>query len=1460
MTGDTLTSSDATAAAMDRRILEQLLMMMMVHSLLQKEDDDDDGDALKKMAMECMAANKREQSAVSMAQLLVVAERMLDAQLLRLLAGGLEGREVLSSDAASDQQLMDADAAAAKKKRAAAKAAKKKRNKRNKAAAKPKKTKLVSWLGGGILPLIMMAAFGSITTLIAFSLIHQSDGSSEGEDPPTLPPSASTSLGQRDIQSIISPLPVPVVLAVKSPIFSPSDSDVSNPSMKSDDRVVSTCLDTPNWKDKDGYGCDHYEDMYESGCSGTEKWVGNMGLAIDHCCFCGGGSHTLPLTTSSSSICTEDTQGWYDQRGFDCVWYEVMDGPGCPKYGDQIAQESSTVKGTAYDHCCYCKNAVVASNVSPAAVASSSSETCVDTPEWTNVIGIGCKDYPENDFPGCPIYGTSYTGVMGSAAENCCYCKDPTCDDFNQFCEGFSGVLDYGEIGELCEKAASCSCKTDPFNIITRDVEVAYSKETFGLYNDCKCNYWLSLCEDREIGEACDYASEYCCGDKSVVFNDDGSQDFFFVNSPQCYCDFSKYVENEFGHKMSSKAIIDDYEYSNPCWQTIWPSSTDENKKSLEAIYYATNGQYWTNNDGWMDETVDHCKWYGISCDEEGHVTGIDLRDNNLAGQFPVYTRDAYIEKLPVAESQWYLTKYGLANLYELKTLDLAENKLTGTIEYRPLYNLRVLASFDVSGNQLSGEVEALIAPSIKYADFSNNGFTSMRRFEKYKVRSLQTLRYCDVSNNVIQQNATDILEIIAPNIEQFIASNNNISGSLPVSLNNLPKLRQFIMASNALCGDLPDFTQSFATLQELDVSNQTEGFTGPIPEKLWRSLSLKILNLADNMLTGTIPSLVGNLAVLEVLDLSNNLLKGSLSSELGLLGGRASLKRLGLSNNAFTGAIPVQVGQLQGASVLLKDNRFQNTSTTAPLNLCLEREVKEFDLADDTVLCPPDRNILSDFYDSAKGVEWTDGSLWLDEYASCCDWKGVACDDMNHVTKLSLSNNGLSGRLSKSIGNLTFMTEMDLSDNDIKASIPTELGKLSNLIYLRLSYNAFTGTVPEGLAEMKGLQLLQLQSNRITKMPIIPRLDDFIHGQSTFVTDCGVPSAFDEALECDNCTMCCNINEGCHPQEKTKVQKLGLKGYGSAAAALLTFFVALCFMVAFLLYISARRKNIGYSGTSEIETRIKENDMYALSKIGKDSVYSYFVTDKVCGWFIALATLGIQFGILVFFILASEANLQNDRTDIQFTWHCPRDTDACNNRTDLTDAGWAIYYVLMIAFLSKDMINGSKLIYHSAKITHSFKSRIRYFFGGTCLCLITLFALYVSTVYNKAIATSNTDIIVNSVIVLFAMDVDEWIFSTLEAINDNWTSHSSASDDEMKDKIASQQEELRSLREIVDRMQESQAQIDQIASQQEELRKLCEIVEKMQELHASAHSENVVAGCASDINAQQLETEHVYR
>ena len=145
-------------------------------------------------------------------------------------------------------------------------------------------------------------------------------------------------------------------------------------------------------------------------------------------------------------------------------------------------------------------------------------------------------------------------------------------------------------------------------------------------------------------------------------------------------------------------------------------------------------------------------------------------------------------------------------------------------------------------------------------------------------------------------------------------------------------------------------------------------------------------------------------------------------------------MKLLDLSNNTLSGVIPSEIGQLQGASVFLSDNPFQNSS--APLSLCMLRSGEVFDLANDTILCPIERNALSDLYDSTKGVEWTDRTNWQDEYKSYCDWKGegVTCNNnTNQLTKLELRNNGLSGRLSTSIGNLHSIEVLDLSDNDIK-------------------------------------------------------------------------------------------------------------------------------------------------------------------------------------------------------------------------------------------------------------------------------------------------------------------------------------------------------------------------------------------------------------------------------------------
>ena len=149
------------------------------------------------------------------------------------------------------------------------------------------------------------------------------------------------------------------------------------------------------------------------------------------------------------------------------------------------------------------------------------------------------------------------------------------------------------------------------------------------------------------------------------------------------------------------------------------------------------------------------------------------------------------------------------------------------------------------------------------------------------------------------------------------------------------------------------------------------------------------------------------------------------------------TLNYLSLAKNNFIGTIPSQLGELEDASVHLKDNSF-DISTTSPLSLCILVRVKFSDLADDVTLCPIERTALSNFYDAAKGGEWTNGTKWNDDYASHCDWHGVQCDENEKVTELILANNGLSGRLSSSIGHLSVLKVLDLSDNDIKVCTPT--------------------------------------------------------------------------------------------------------------------------------------------------------------------------------------------------------------------------------------------------------------------------------------------------------------------------------------------------------------------------------------------------------------------------------------
>ena len=75
------------------------------------------------------------------------------------------------------------------------------------------------------------------------------------------------------------------------------------------------------------------------------------------------------------------------------------------------------------------------------------------------------------------------------------------------------------------------------------------------------------------------------------------------------------------------------------------------------ALYNATDGPNWTNSSNWLSDSLVG-QWYGVTTNDIGRVTILDLNNNQLSGEIP-------------AE---------LGNLGNLEAIRLAGNQLTGCV------------------------------------------------------------------------------------------------------------------------------------------------------------------------------------------------------------------------------------------------------------------------------------------------------------------------------------------------------------------------------------------------------------------------------------------------------------------------------------------------------------------------------------------------------------------------------------------------------------------------------------------------------------------------------------------------------------------------------------------------------------------------------------------------------------
>ena len=449
-------------------------------------------------------------------------------------------------------------------------------------------------------------------------------------------------------------------------------------------------------------------------------------------------------------------------------------------------------------------------------------------------------------------------------------------------------------------------------------------------------------------------------------------------------------------------------------------------RAALAALYNATDGANWTNNDNWLsNEPIG--EWYGVTTDANGRITELDLPDNDLAGEMP-------------AE---------LGNLANLQRLQLGGGYVCESDGCLP---------DSASANQLSGQIPAWLG-------------------------NLSNLEGLNLGANQLTGEIPAELGNLS-NLEGLNLGANQLTGEIPAWLGNLSNLEGLSLNGNQLAGEIPAALGRLPILEILGIfGNQ---LTGEIPTELGNLSNLERLYLSDNQLTGEIPAELGNLSNLLQLWLDENQLTGEIPAELENL---TNLEDLSLSENQLTGCIPAGLRDVAENDLDLLGLEFcVGTTTPAPGggDLAGDRAVLValYNATDGANWTDNAGWLTSSPVEEWSGVDTgpngrvTFLSLWGN------DLNGPIPPELGNLTSLehlSLGRNQLAGSIPVELRNLSNLEHLELGHNQLTGSIPVELGNLANLTFLRLLSNRLTGSIPSSLGNLTNLESLYLSFNQLT-------------------------------------------------------------------------------------------------------------------------------------------------------------------------------------------------------------------------------------------------------------------------------------------------------------------------------------------------------------------------------------------
>jgi len=250
--------------------------------------------------------------------------------------------------------------------------------------------------------------------------------------------------------------------------------------------------------------------------------------------------------------------------------------------------------------------------------------------------------------------------------------------------------------------------------------------------------------------------------------------------------------------------------------QWMYDARRQEELSILREFWGTTGGSNakWRSTDNWLegDPCWDH--WYGVTCDEHGHVLALELSDNGLEGKLPLtFGRLQSLVKLDLSSTAEHY--HGHPNLYL--------NRLSGDIP--SLKDMTRIEEIEISGNLFTNFPSDLYvnAQTLKSISASHN---HIQKFPRY-INRYTKLQVLDLSHNDIEEDFPSTLGSMVW-MRYLYFQYNRIKGVLPKNIAKLGKIRVFDVSHNPeLGGEFPkDVIPTWPEVEYLSVLNTTlEGY-----------------------------------------------------------------------------------------------------------------------------------------------------------------------------------------------------------------------------------------------------------------------------------------------------------------------------------------------------------------------------------------------------------------------------------------------------------------------------------------------------------------------------------------------------------------------------------------------------------------------------------------------------------